>query len=73
MAPQDFNYTIQISSPGLSLGLGLFSTASQAQAQFKPSTGLGLAGLKWAGLGWALGPAQHITSNPSAFSLIYFL
>jgi hypothetical protein len=37
--------------------------ASPAQARFKPASGLGWAGLKRAGLGWALGfgpgPAHH--------------
>ena len=50
-------------SPGFSPGFGLSHVASPAQAQFKPGGGLGRAGLKWAGLGQALGfgpgPAHH--------------
>src|ERR1700683_4809528 len=42
--------------------------ASPAQARFKPASGLGWAGLKRAGLGWALGfgpgPAHHYSLHP---------
>jgi len=36
---------------------------SPYKAQFKPAGGPDWAGLKWARLGWALGPAQHITMD----------
>jgi hypothetical protein len=49
------------SKPSLSPGFGLSHVVSAAQAQFKPTGGLGWARFKWARLAWALGPAQHIT------------